>query len=45
MFIEAYTLGSVINDITASPIDPHSWTHLIKVIIADLCEPAPDAPH
>jgi len=44
VFIQAYTLGSVINDITDSPIDPEDWTHLIKVIIVMICEPAPDAP-
>jgi len=44
VFIQAYTLGSVINDITPSPIDPEGWTHLIKFISVVFCEPAPDAP-
>ena len=44
VFIQAYTLGAVINDITESPIDPAGWTHLIKVISVILCEPTLVAP-
>jgi AcrR family transcriptional regulator len=41
VFIQAYTLGRIIDDITDDPVDPADWNYLISAVMADaLSEPS-----
>lgn len=35
VFIQAYTLGRIIDDITDDPVDPADWNRLIVTVMAD----------
>ena len=35
VFIQAYTLGRIIDDITDDPVDPADWNHLLITVMTD----------
>jgi AcrR family transcriptional regulator len=40
VFIQAYTLGRIIDDVSPDPVDPQAWNHLINTVMAKaLAEP------
>ena len=36
MFVQAYTLGKAVDDITPNPVDPDAWDCLVNTVIADV---------
>ena len=36
VFVQAYTLGKAVDDITPNPVDPDAWDRLVNTVIADV---------
>jgi AcrR family transcriptional regulator len=44
VFIQAYTLGRIIDDITQDPVDPADWNRLIVTVMLDALSAPPGSP-